>query len=283
MKTRRGSFATLTALGMSAAQLLNAAGHGPVFGLSTPTNPAGGFSFDTSLMGRYGDGAGTMLRATLGYGLTENLKLSVSAPVLFQAEPFPAARTSAYTPMGGDFEGLALWRFHRQDTGVGSRFETAAIGGLLLPGPQQEGSVLKGMHSGPGALVGIVSGVASRSHYAWAGVTYQRYAESDRDRKPDMLFYSLAYAYRPPSWRTDRGWDWRIFGELTGEKTGTVERGGMTLLGSDSHQVFLGPTTLGVYKNYAVSAGVQFPVYQSVGSIYPRERVRFSVNFSYFF
>jgi hypothetical protein len=47
--------------------------------------------------------------------------------------------------------------------------------------------------------------------------------------------------------------------------------------------VFVGPTTLGVYKNYAVSAGVQFPVYRDVSPMYPRERVRFAVNFSYFF
>ena len=183
--------------------------------------------------------------------------------------------------MGGDFEGLAIWRFHRQDTGVGSRFETAAIGGVLVPGPGT-GS-LEGLHSGPGALAGIVTGLASRSHYVWGGVSYQRYAESGTDRKPDTLFYSAVYAYRPPSWRTDTGWDWRIFGELTGEKTGTAQRAGLTLPGSDGHQVFVGPTTLGVYKNYAVSAGVQFPVYQAVSPIYPRERVRFALNFSYFF
>jgi hypothetical protein len=252
------------------AASLHASGHGPVFGLATPTNPQGGFSFDTSLMGRYGDGAGTMFRATLGYGITENLKVSVSAPVLFQKEPFAPARVAAFTPMGGDFEGLAIWRFHRQDTGVGSRFETAAIGGVLIPGPQDA-------RSGPGAIAGIVTGVASRSQYAWAGVTYQRYAESRRQRKPDVLFYSAVYGYRPPSWRTDTGWDWRIFGEITGE------RAGITLPARDSHQVFAGPSTLGVYKNYAVSAGLQFPVYSAASPGYPRERVRFAVSFSYFY
>jgi hypothetical protein len=266
-----------------AATLVQASGHGPVFGLATPTNPEGGFSFDTSFMARDGDGAGAMFRATLGYGVTENLKISVSAPIVFDAEPFSPARVAPFTPMGGDFEGLVIWRFHRQDTGVGSRFETAAIGGLLVPGPQDAGGVLKGLHSGPGAIAGIVSGIASRSHYAWAGVTYQRYAESDRDRRPDLLFYSLAYAYRPPSWRTDTGWDWRIFGELTGEKAGTIERAGLMLPGSNSHQIFVGPTTLGVYRNYAVSAGIQFAVFRDVGPVYPRERMRIVINFSYFF
>jgi hypothetical protein len=57
----------------------------------------------------------------------------------------------------------------------------------------------------------------------------------------------------------------------------------VTLPGTDSNQLFLGPTTLGVYKNYAVSAGIQFPVYRAVNPIYGRERVRWSVNVAYFF
>src|SRR5262252_5943340 len=99
-------------------------GHGPVFALATPTNPKGGFGFDTSFMGRYGGGAGSMLRGTLGYGITENLKVSVSAPLILQAEPFTSSRTAAVTPMGGDFEALGLWRFQRNDFGVGARFES---------------------------------------------------------------------------------------------------------------------------------------------------------------
>jgi len=266
-----------------APQLIQASGHGPVFALATPTNPKGGFGFDTSFMGRYSGGGGTMFRGTLGYGITENFKVSASAPVVFQAEPFTSSRTAAVTPMGGDFEVLSMWRFHRNDFGVGARFESTAIGGLLLPGPQADSGLLKGVKARPGALAGIVSGVASRSHYVWAGTTYQRYAEADGDRRPDVLFYSLAYAYRPESWRKDHGWDWRIFGECTGERTGLLERGGTGVIGSRSNQVFIGPTTLGVYKNYAVSGGVQVAAYRNVGPVYPRERVRVAINFTWFF
>lgn len=262
---------------------LAASGHGPVFGLATPTNPKGGWSLDFNLMGRGGAGSGVMFRPALGYGITENLKIAVSAPVSFRAEPFPPSRMSAFTSMSGDFEGIGIWRFHRQDTGIGSRFESAAIGGVLLPSPQNAGGPLKGLKSGVGALVGGVTGVASRSHYSWGGATYQRYSPSDGDRRPDLLFYTFAYAYRPPSWRTDTGWDWRIFGEMTGERSGNIQRAGPELRGTDSHQVFLGPTTLGVYKNIAVSAGVQFPVYRASSPIFPRERVRFALNFAYFF
>jgi hypothetical protein len=263
--------------------LIYASGHGPVFALATPTNPQGGFSFDTSFMGTYGGDSGTMYRGTLGYGITENLKVSLSAPLLFQTDAFTGSRTAAFTPMGGDFEALGLWRFQRTDFGVGKRFETTAIGGLLVPGPQDDSGLTKGMKSRPGGLVGIVSGVTSRSHYIWVGTTYQRYAAAVGDRRSDLLFYTFAYAYRPERLRKDDGWDWRIFGECTGERLGGLERTGTDVPGSRSNQVFVGPTTLGVYKNYAVSGGVQFAVYQNLGPVYPRERVRVSVNFTWFF
>ncbi|MGH9723332.1 MAG: hypothetical protein ACRD8O_24235 [Bryobacteraceae bacterium] len=70
---------------------------------------------------------------------------------------------------------------------------------------------------------------------------------------------------------------------MTGERAGRIEQLGSKLPRSDSHLVFPGPTTLGVYKNYAVSAGVQFPVFRDSSPLYPRERVRFAVNFAYFF
>ena len=67
------------------------------------------------------------------------------------------------------------------------------------------------------------------------------------------------------------------------ERIGLLERAGADVAGSSGNQVFIGPTTLGVYKNYAVSGGVQFAVYQNIGPIYPRERVRVAVNFTWFF
>jgi hypothetical protein len=178
---------------------------------------------------------------------------------------------------------LGLWRFQRTDFGVGKRFETTAIGGLLIPGPQADSGLLKGIRSRTGALAGIVSGVTSRSHYVWVGTTYQRYAAAAGDRRNDLLFYTFAYAYRPESWRKDKGWDWRIFGECTGERLGVLERTGIDVPGSRSNQVFAGPAVLGVYKNYAVSGGVQFAAYRNVSPLYPRERIRVAIDFTRFF
>ncbi len=241
-----------------------ASGHGPVFGLATPTNPRGGFSIDYSLMGRYGESrGGAMSRFTLGYGITEDLKVSVSAPAIHKQEPFAPSRVAAFTPMGANFEGLALWRFHRQDLGVGSRFESTLIAGVVAPGTQAP-------RGGTGGIVGGVTGYASRSHYVWGGATWQRAGGIDN------TFWSAVYGYRPLSWRTDYPrWDWRVFGELTGDRTVGNPFSGNT--------VFAGPTTLGVYKNIAVAGGVQWAVSQSGNWPGPKERFRWSVSLAYFF
>ena len=116
------------------------------------------------------------------------------------------------------------WRFQKKDF-AGKRIESTAVAGALVPGPQQETGLYRGLNSGPGYLVGGVTGVASRSQYVWVGASYQRYAESKGDRRPDLLTYTAVYGYRPFSWRTDYPrWDWRIFGEFTGERTGTLQR-----------------------------------------------------------
>jgi len=262
-------------------QCIRAADHGPAFGLATPTNPQGGWSFALGVNGR--SGRASTLEAELSYGLTQNIKLAVSGPVVFQPDPYPRSSVTANTPISGDFSGLAWWRFHRKDF-AGKRVESTAVAGVLVPGPQQEAGLYRGLNSGPGYLVGGVTGVASRSQYFWAGATYQRYAESTGDRRPDLLTYTAVYGYRPFSWRTDYPrWDWRIFGEFTGERTGMLQRQNLDAPGSTASQMFFGPSLLGVYRAIGIEAGIQFPVYRDAGPLYPKEHYRFALNFAYFF
>ena len=125
-----------------------------------------------------------------------------------------------------------------------------------------------------------MSGVASRSHYAWGGATYQRYSSRDGDRRPDLLFYSFAYAYSPrPGAPTPGG-----IGEFLGsdrERSGPIRPAGLS--GTESHQVFVGPTTLGVLQEFRRLGRNPVPGYRDSSSFYPRERVRFALNFAYFF
>ncbi len=285
MKGRwRRAFASVAAL-LAWPVSLSASGHGPVFGLTTPTNAKGAWAVDFGVMGRTGDGDdGAMARAMLTYGFTEDLQLSVSAPLVFASAPFAPARGTAMMPGSGDVEAIGAWRFHRRGTGVGRRFESTAYGGLIVPGPQKPAGMARDLQRAPGVYTAVATGVASRSHYVWAGVGYTRFNERGGDQRSDVFSYSAVWGYRPAALRKEYPhWDWRVFVELTGERSGNLRRAGVEHLGTSGHQILLGPTALGIYKNYAVEGGVQFPVYRDIGARLQREAVRYAVNVSYFF
>lgn len=112
----------LAALFFCALTLARGSGHGPVFGMATPTNIKGGWSLDLGLMGQVGArDTGVMSRAMLGYGITPDFQLSVSVPYVFSSVPMVPARMSAMMPGSGDLEAIGSYRFHRQGTRVGKR------------------------------------------------------------------------------------------------------------------------------------------------------------------
>lgn len=256
-----------------------AAGHGPVFGLATPTNSQGEYSFDFGMYGRSSSsGSQESFRALIGYGFTPHLTLSFTAPAVVGDATLPPTRIQP----GTDFESILAWRFHHNATKIGTRFESTAFAGLVVPGAQSGFNDVVTTTNAPGSMVGVVTGMASRSHYLWLGTTFTKFYEHNGDRRPDVLDYSLVYGYRPPAWRKPPDkWDWRIFGELVGERSNRFLQGNATVADTQAHQVFLGPSALGIYRNYTVSFGAQFPIYQDVGAQFPKEHVRFAVNFSY--
>jgi hypothetical protein len=261
-----------------------ASGHGPVFGMATPTNAAGAWAIDFGVMGRTGDGDdGAMTRAMLTYGFTEDLQLSVSAPLVFASGLFPPARGTAMMPGSADFEAIGAWRFHRRGTAVGTRLESTAYAGLIVSGPQKPAGMAGDLRRAPGVYTAVATGFASRSHYLWGGIGHTRFSEQGGDRRPDIFSYSAVWGYRPPPLRKEYPhWDWRLFLELTGERSRNLRRDGIEHDGTGGHQILLGPTALGIYKNYAIEGGVQFPVYRDGGARLQRETVRYAVNLSYF-
>jgi hypothetical protein len=225
-----------------------------------------------------------MTRAMLTYGITPDLQISVSGPAVFSSAPLLPARETAMMPANGDFEALGAWRFQRRDVGVGSRLETTAYFGLIVPSFQSPAGLLGQLHRAPGAIGMIATGYASRKNYIWIGIGGTHFAESHGDRRPSMLMYSLVWGYRPKPLRKDYPhWDGRFFVEMNGENSAHVLHNGISVPGTSGQQIFLGPTTLWLYKNYGIEGGVQFPVYQNTGYAFQRERFRVAVDFSYFF
>ena len=259
---------------------LFASGHGPLFGYATPTNSKGEWSFDAGLFSRIAPGDMQLTaRGLLGYGFTPHLMLQISAPAVLAHTSLPPTREMP----ADEFEASMAWRFHHRASAVGTRFESTAFGGLIAPGPQAGTGSFASLSKSPGLMAGAVTGIASRSHYVWVGASFTKFFESSGDRRPDVLAYSLVYGYRPESWRREADkWDWRLFGEMTGERSNRFLQSGNIIANSQAHQVFVGPSALGIYKNYAVEFGVQLPVYQHVGAFLPKENVRVAVNVSYF-
>jgi len=273
----RSTLFLLVVLGIPAAA--GAAAHGPVFGLATPTNSQGEWSFDAGVFGRSSSaGSQASIRALVAYGLTPHLMLSVTLPAVTGDARLPPTRIQP----GADFDTTLAWRFQHKATKVGTRFESTAFAGLVVPGSQSGFRGLSHTTNLPGTMFGVVTGTASLSNYLWIGSTYTKFFELNGDRRPDVLDYSLVYGYRPPKWRRppDR-WDWRIFGELVGERSNRFLQANEIVASTQSHQLFLGPSALGIFHNYTVSFGAQLPIFQDVGTLFPKERVRFAVNFSY--
>lgn len=273
---RRAAF-LLALLGMPL--YASASAHGPVFGLATPTNSQGEWNLDEGIFGRdTAFGSQVSARQLLGYGFTPHLTLSFTLPVVLGNVALPPTRIQP----GDDFDSTLAWRFQHRAPKVGRRLESTAFAGFVVPGPQSGFKGIAHTTSAPGFMIGAVTGMASLSHYLWLGATFTGFSEHNGDRRPGVFDYSLVYGYRPPKWRRPPDkWDWRVFGELVGERSNRFLQAGSALAGTQAHQVFLGPTALGIYRNYTVSFGAQLPAYQNLGALFPRERVRFAVNFSY--
>ncbi len=256
-----------------------AASHGPVFGIATPTNSQGEWSFDQGVFGRSTTlGSEASIRELLGYGLTPHLTLSFTLPAVVGDARLAPTRIQP----GADFDSTLAWRVQHIATRVGTRIESTAFAGVAVPGPQSGFQGVARTTKAPGFMVGAVTGRASLSHYLWLGATLTQFVERNGDQRPHIFDYSLVYGYRPPKWRrTPDKWDWRLFGELVGERSNRFEQRNAPVANTQAHQVFLGPSALGIFRNYTVSFGAQFPVYQNVGSQFPKEHVRFAVNLSY--
>jgi hypothetical protein len=257
----------------------SASSHGPVFGLATPTNSQGEWSLDFGAFGRAAaSGTEVSMRGLAAYGLTPHLTWSLTLPGVIGTAALPPTRIQP----GADFDSTLAWRFQHNTTKVGTRFESTAFAGIAVPGPQSSFPGAVHLSNTPGNMFGAVTGMASRSHYLWLGTTFTHFYEHGGDQRPGVFNYSLVYGYRPPQWRKESDkWDWRLLAELVGERSGHLLQAGTDVPGTEAHQVFLGPSALGIYHNYTVSFGVQAPLYRAVGSAFPKERVRFAVNFSY--
>src|SRR5205085_11650220 len=132
-------------------------------------------------------------RSMFTYGFTPYMQLSLTAPAILTNTNLPTTMMT-----GGDFfESNFAWRFQHDAIAIGKRIETTAFGGFVVPGPQPGSGLMSRIARVPGFNAGMVTGLASRSHYFWIGGGFTRFVQRDNTQMPSTLSYSLVYGYRP--------------------------------------------------------------------------------------
>lgn len=261
---------------------LYASGHGPVFGGATPTLAKHAWQFDQAWMGRAaGSTMEQALRSMISFGITERLQLSASVPApLVNGTESPMGRMTATMSDAPNIEATGGWRFQTRPAGHGARLESTLYVGGSVPTVAERA----GIKSSPAMSVAAATGYASRVHYLWVGGGFEKRFSRDGDHWGDVRYYSIVYGYRPPALRLDYPKpDLRFFAEAQGEVNGKARRDGASDPDTGSHILLVGPTTLLLYKQYGLSGGVLFPIYQRTNGVQPREHFRVVVNATYFF
>jgi hypothetical protein len=109
-----GLIVVFLVLGSRAA---SASGHGPVFAAATPTLGRGGWSLDQTWTIRAvsdEDDDQQMLRTMLSFGITENVQISTSVPLVMQDGGVGSARMMSMMSNDRDIETLVGYRFQRR-------------------------------------------------------------------------------------------------------------------------------------------------------------------------
>lgn len=262
-----------------------AEGHGPLFGLATPTLGAGHLSSDTVAMGlTTEEGTGFMFREMLGYGLTEDVQVSVSFPLGRTGDKLmqmPATRVGTMMGAMGDVELSGLWRFQRYAPAVGVRRESTLIASLGAPTEDRR----RGTRIGPSLHLGAVTGYVSRTIYWWLGGGYQYFDRRGQDQLGDLAYVSAVFAWRPPLFQADYPKpDWRIFLEVVGESADKDIVNGVENPHSGGKTILAGPSVLGLYGRWGVELGALFPVSQNLdGQGRVEERYRSKMTLTYWF
>lgn len=122
-------------IGLSTLYKVEAQGHGPIYGLQTPTLAKGGINLNAAGMSiATEDEASYMLRYRFFYGITEDLQVILTTPtVIERLENAPRTRGNSMRPANGDIEAALWYRFFSNAFGVGKRFESTAAVNPAIP------------------------------------------------------------------------------------------------------------------------------------------------------
>lgn len=269
------------AAGLLASTLAHGEGHGPAFGLATPTLARARWSSDTAALRVDGEtGSSWQLRQLLGYGVTEDLQFNLAFPLGRSGDDamLPSSRGASMMGAAETLEASVQWRFHRTAPRVGTRQESALFVGISEP------TDAASIQPGTGFNIAAVTGYASRTTYWWLGGGVQGNASRNDAKLGNVYYASAVLGWRPPLFQQDYPKpDWRLFIESVYEKTERHRVRGRLMPNSGGEKVLLGPSVLGLYGHWGIEAGVMWPLTQSLNGGQPEESYRAKLVFTYWF
>ena len=278
----RARTASLLAFGLAACTgVVRAEGHGPAFGLATPTLARGQWSSDTAVVQVDTQTGDTLsYREMLGYGITEDLQALLTFPLQSPDESASGLRSGGMMGSMDAIEASLQWRFHRTAPQIGMRRESALLVGITEPTDDTRGP----MQIGNSVHLAAVTGYASRTTYWWVGAGAQRYFEKGDDRPGTLYYVTGVFGYRPPLFQHDYPKpDWRVFLEGVGESTERDRMNGRSMQDSGGEKILVGPSVLGLYGRWGIEAGVLLPIVQTLNGAQSEERYRAKFVFTYWF
>ncbi|HEB59257.1 MAG TPA: hypothetical protein ENJ01_08545 [Gammaproteobacteria bacterium] len=248
-----------TAISILAGLLLVevAAAHDPVFGLGPHVLFKGGFETAIELhSARRGDELENELGVELTYGLTGDWAAGIELPLEAVADAGAASGGL------GDISVFTKWRFWRNDM-PGAQESAALLFKLIGDTGDDTRSPALGTGTTDG-IVGLAWGYESRRWYRWASLRYrQNGTDANGLQRGDMMRLDLVGGIRlKRTGYLEPDMVWLL--ELNGEYGKRARLNGMDVANSGGTQWFVSPGIFWTYRNFAIKAGVQIPVYDDL-------------------
>lgn len=231
--------------------------HDPVFGVGPHVLYKGGVELHLGAHREKSDTRETEVEFELKYGITGDWVAGIGTS---------HARTAGQdgTDSGRGPSTLSTkYRFWRND--MFRAQESAAVFGKVILDDGDSSAHGASERDGNDYLLGLAYGYEGRKWYRWASIRHRFNANSANGaERPDVWLIDVVGGIRPiPTEYQEPDWVWML--ELNGEFTEHVRRAGSNRTGRlGGSQWFVSPGLMWTYRNLALKAGVQLPVYDDL-------------------
>ncbi len=248
--------------------------HSPLFGLGPQTIYKGGWGIEIEGEWERAEGAvetERALHADLHYGVTEDLTVSVSLPLVQKEEAAPLSpgvgQVIGEATGFGDVVVKGKYRFW-QDLFLKGNHQATVFGGVKLP----TGRTATDPPLGSGSVDFLMGAAISREthwYYTWASVLGRVNTEAVERRKGNEIRYDLALGVRPyvPQWTHP---DLMLLAELVGVTAARSVNAAGEEPNSGGTVLAIAPGFWLTYRNWALKGGVKLPFLQRLNGTQPR-------------